>query len=472
MNEPRLETLANLFPECVVNDVDENGNQTRRIEPDLLVCAIQRLQGARIGEERYAFTWQGKKEAAFASTSATGKGLVPCKEESVFWDKTKNLYIEGDNLDALKLLRTDWKGRIKVVYIDPPYNSGNDFVYHDDFRIRNNDRRSSVQSEQDRLHSAWCSMFYARALVARELISDDGIMLVSIDDRELSNALKILDEIFGESSRLATLVWKTKNAAIGMPPASMCVRNHEYVLAYGKGPSSRFKGERRSAADGFANPDGDPRGPWKRQYLQRFGQGFPVRTIVDPATGIAYTFETPYTETKMVKLVQEGRIIFPTEPNKYPLRKEFFAEYANKNKPILTFLGYYSTKVGSEELKKLFGGVKVFDYPKPLALMIDLLRQTLGKSGVVLDFFSGSGTTGNAVMALNAADGGSRRFICVQSAEKCAPNSVASKAGFATVSVVGKERLRLAGMKIMKEKTDARKFPDVGFRVYKIADAI
>lgn len=484
MNRARIDALQKCFPECVVECVDEHGSFCRKIDVGLLKQTLDSFlssQGATTCSELYEFTWQGKKAAKLNAVSETTKKLSPERKESVYWERTGNIYVEGENLDALKLLRTVFDGKIKVVYIDPPYNTGSDLVYGDDFRVSckkwketNNKRLTTVEawnlSEQGRIHSVWCSMFYSRVIVARELLADDGVMLVSIDDREMGNASKILDEVFGESMHLATFVWETKTGAKGIPPTSMCVKNHEYILAYGKSPSFRFRGERREEAEGFRNPDGDPRGPWKRQYLQRFGQGFQKRNVVDPETGVVYSFETPYTEAKMRRLVQDKRIIFPTEPNRYPVRKEFFSEYSNPDKPVLTSLGLFSTKVGSEELKKLFNGVKVFDYPKPLRLMVELLRKTIGQKGVVLDFFSGSGTTAHAVMTLNAEDGGDRRFICIQRPEKCEPNSAAFKAGFKTVSEIGRERLRLAGRKILEERTDAGRTPDVGFRVYKVME--
>lgn len=490
----KTETLARLFPDCVEEYVDASGALRRRLNCERLQsaiadaietsgsCLLSQESGTEAERERYEFIWQGKAAARRDAYSPTEKRLNACKKQSVDWDSTQNLYIEGENLDALKLLRAKYSGQIKVIYIDPPYNTGNGFVYRDDYRVSQKEWKESdgtpekyeestpdFRSELGRIHASWCSMFYSRALIARELLADDGVMLTSIDDRELGNTIKILDEVFGESAHCATLIWETHNEAKGIPPTSMCVRNHEYILAYSRQASYRFLGELRQVADGFSNPDDDPRGPWKRQYLQRFGQGFPVRTVTNPADGVAYSFETPYTEARMAQLVEDGRIVFPKEPNRYPIRKEFFSEYENPYKPIVSSWGVYNTKVGTEELKKLFDGVRVFDYPKPLRLMVDLLRQTLGPDDVALDFFSGSGTTAHAVMTLNAEDGGRRRFIAVQRPDVCDSRSVAFKAGYRTVSDVGKERLRRAGEALRQQKNDAERMPDVGFRVYSLA---
>ena len=313
-----------------------------------------------------------------------------------------NFLIEGDNLASLKLLEKTHKGKIDLIYIDPPYNTGNkDFVYDDRF----------VDSNDTFRHSKWLSFMEKRLQIAKKLLSDNGVIFISIDDNELSQLKLLCDEFLGYENFIASIVWETKKEAKGIPPVKMCVVNHEYILVYSKTNQFRFLGDKRNVDDGFKNPDNDPRGPWKRQYLQRFGQGFAVRTIVNPSNGMSFSFETPYTEEKMNKWIAEGVIIFPKTSDKYPARKEYFFEYSNPFKPIITSLGLYSTKVNSEKLKELFDQKKVFDYSKPTQLIADIICKAASNNITILDFFAGSGTTGHAVMKLNAEDGGNRKFI-------------------------------------------------------------
>lgn len=313
-----------------------------------------------------------------------------------------NFLIEGDNLASLQLLEKTHRGKIDLIYIDPPYNTGHkDFVYDDVFVDENDTFR----------HSKWLSFMEKRLSIAKSLLSNNGVIFVSIDDNEFSQIKILLDGIFGYEQFVATLVWETKKEAKGIPPVKMCVVNQEYILVYSKTNQFKFLGDKRNVDDGFRNPDNDPRGPWKRQYLQRFGQGFSVRTITNPANGMTFSFETPYTEEKMNKWIEEGVIIFPSSVDKYPARKEYFYEYANPYKPIVTSLGLYSTKVNSEKLKEIFDNKKVFDYSKPTDLIADILKKAAQNNVTILDFFAGSGTTGHAVMKLNAEDGGNRKFI-------------------------------------------------------------
>lgn len=433
--------------------------------------------------ESYEFTWVGKKAAAAEAFMPVTKTLRPCPEESVDWDNTKNLYIEGDNLDALKLLQEEYLNKVKMIYIDPPYNTGNDFVYRDDFRMTKGEwnektgakdekrkRMSRNSFDNGRFHSAWCSMIYPRLLLARDLLTDDGAIFISIDDNERDNLKKICNEVFGESNFVCSFIWNTKKAAQGMATANMVVPNHEYVLVYAKEISNfRFNGVERDENNGFSNPDNDPRGLWKRQYLQRLGQGLPVRTITDPATGNTFSFETPYTQEKLERWIEEGRIIFPADPSKYPARKEFLSEYAHKQQ-LVTSLGLFATKATTEKLYSLFDGEKIFNNPKPDTLIKFLVDQGTSAGDVVLDFFSGSATTAHAVMQLNAEDGGNRRFIMVQLDEQCDANSKAFKAGYKTISEIGKERIRRAGAIIKQSLDPNAPSLDAGFRVYKIED--
>ncbi len=480
LTDQNVDKIAALFPNCVTETQDETGALKKSINFDALK---QALSGSVVeGGETYEFSWVGKNAAAEEAFKPIHKTLRSCPEESVDWDKTQNLYIEGDNLDVLKLLREEYRNKVKMIYIDPPYNTGNDFIYKDNFRMSEKDwtektggktekrkRQSEKKLDSSRIHSDWLSMIYSRLLIARDFLTDDGAIFISIDDNEVDNLKKICEEVFGAANFVCTFIWNTKKAAQGMATANMVVTNHEYILVYAKEKSNfRFQGVDRDENNGFFNPDNDPRGLWKRQYLQRKGQGLPVRTITDPATGNTFSFETPYTQEKLERWIQEGRIIFPSDTSKYPARKEFLSEYAHKQQ-LVTSLGLFATKATTEKLYALFDGKKIFNNPKPDTLIQFLVGQT-AKDALVLDFFSGSATTAHAVMQLNAQDGGKRRFIMVQLPEECDKNSEAYKAGYKTICDIGKERIRRAGALIKESVKPNESSLDTGFRVYKIID--
>ena len=311
-----------------------------------------------------------------------------------------------------------------MIYIDPPYNTGKEFIYKDTFDFSDEKLKNMLgltDAEIKRLHtingrsshSAWLTFMYPRLKLARTLLKDSGVIFISIDDNEQANLKLLCDEIFGEGNFICNFIWQTKKAAQGMTTENMVVNNHEYILVYVKDHSMfRFIGKERDANNGFSNPDNDPRGLWKRQYLQRLGQGLPVRTIVDPKNGNTFSFETPYTQEKLNNWILDNRIIFPETTENYPARKEFLNEYEHLQQ-LVTSLGLYATKSTTEQLYNLFDGKKIFDNPKPNTLIYDILKYTLGenKSSLILDFFAGSGTTAHAVMQLNAEDGGNRRWI-------------------------------------------------------------
>jgi adenine-specific DNA-methyltransferase len=371
-----------------------------------------------------------------------------------------------------------------MIYIDPPYNTGNDFVYRDKFVIdsgtwavdsgqidEETENKLFRNTESNgRFHSDWCSMIYPRLLLARNLLRDDGVIFISIDDNEVENLKKICNEVFGEVNFVCQFVWTTKKAAQGMQTQNMIVPNTEYILVFAKEIYKfKFLGLERTEA-GFSNPDNDPRGLWKRQYLQRLGQGLPIRTIIDPATGNTFSFETPYTQEKLNKWIADGTIIFPIDQTKYPARKEFLEEYATRQQ-LVTYLDLYATKATTEKLYNLFDGDKIFTNPKPDTLIYFLLKTTSNKDDIILDFFSGSATTAHAVMQLNAEDGGNRKFIMVQLPEPCAPDSEAAKAGYKNICEIGKERIRRAGEKVREEAGLNGQNLDIGFRVFKTADS-
>lgn len=309
--------------------------------------------------------------------------------------------IIGDNYTALLNLLIEYKGKIDVIYIDPPY--GKDSM--GEFAQTNYENAIT----RDNL----LSMLYNRLRIAKLLLSETGVIFCSIDDRNQAYVKCLFDEVFDEKNFICNFNWETTKAAQGMIRKNMVVENHEYILCYQKDFDFMFKGLKRSESNGFSNPDNDPRGVWKRQYLQRIGQGFPIRTIVDPITNISYSFETPYTEEKMNNWIKDNRIIFPLQKDKYPARKEFLSEYKT-DKQLITSLGLYATKSSTEKLYSIFNDKKIFSNPKPNDLIKFLLSQSTNNDSIILDFFAGSGTTGQAVLELNKEDNGQRQFILVQ----------------------------------------------------------
>ena len=464
LNE-NIEKLKTLFPEIVTDG---------KIDFDMLKTLLGEEVDA--SNEKYSFNWVGKRNCIkFAQTPSTGT-LIPCREKSVDFDNTQNIYIEGDNVEALKLLQKTYFGKIKMIYIDPPYNTGNDFVYHDDYKdsIENYKKITGQQATANpetngRFHTDWLNMMYPRLKLAKDLLTDDGVILISINSYEAENLGKMCNEIFGESNCICRFGWETKKAAQGMTTENMVVDNQESIYVYAKNETLfKFRGLDRDEENGFSNPDNDPRGLWKRQYLQRLGQGLPTRTIVDPQNGNVFSFETPYTQDKLNRWIKENRIIFPTDPSKYPARKEFLNEYEN-HQQLVTSLGLYATKATTEKLYNIFGGEKIFTNPKPDTLIHFLVQQCAQKgTETILDFFSGSATTAHAVMQLNAEDGGNRKFIMVQLPELCDEKSEAYKAGYKTICDIGEERIRRAGAKIKEENPLTTLNLDTGFKVFRL----
>ncbi len=451
------------------------------------VVKLKELLAEDAGEpnERFGLFWPGKKQALRAAQEPTTATLKPAKDESKYWDTTNNIFIEGDNLEVLKVLQKQYHNSIKMIYIDPPYNTGKDFVYPDNFKeglqnylefsqqVDEGNKKISTNTETaGRYHSNWLNMMYPRLKLARNLLTGDGVIMVSINDHEVDNLRKIMSEIFGENNFIAQFVWNTKKAAQGMTTANMIVDNHEYVVVFARN-STRFKflGIQRSS-EGFSNPDNDERGLWKRQQMQRLGQGLPTRKVVDPRNGNIFEFETPYTQDKIDRWVSEKRILFPDSIDKFPVRKEFLNEYEN-NQQLITSIGLFATKATTQKLYSLFGGEKIFTNPKPDNLLKFLIESTMSE-GIILDFFAGSGTVAHAVMQLNAEDGGNRKHIMVQLPEPTDEKSEAFKAGYKKISDIARERINRAGEKIKADFADKlakRDTPlDVGYRTYKLAD--
>lgn len=477
-----VEKIAHLFPNCVTERLNKEGKPELAIDFEKLQAELSNdIIGE--GEERYQFTWPDKRAAVRLANTPTTMTLRPCREESVDFDNTQNIYIEGDNLDILKVLRETYLGKVKMIYIDPPYNTGNDFVYNDDFAQSRGDferlsgffdkeGNQTIDSMQrntqsnGRFHTDWLNMMYPRLKVARDLLSDDGAIFISIDEHEHANLLSIMNEIYGEANYLDSIVWDKKASAKGVPPRTMMVNVHEYIVVYQKNKGFRFIGEKRDAKkDGFKNPDNDPRGPWRESNIKSTDK--PIEnafTITDPNTGKQYTNTWAFSKETLEKMIFENRIIWK---DSLPKQKEFMHELTNENKAIKSSWGVFDAQSTTVFLKHLIPEVK-FDNPKPINLMHHLLGVALGRDATILDFFSGSATTAHAVMKLNAEDGGNRKFIMVQLPEMTAETSEAYNAGYKNICEVGKERIRRSGRKVKQEAGLQGQNLDIGFRVLKL----
>ena len=479
ISHENIARLQKLFPECVTEVKDKDGNIRLAVDFKQLKSILG--ETVAFSKERFGLHWPGKAECMRIIQQTSIATLKPNRGESINFDQTENSFIEGDNLEVLKLLQKSYFGKVKMIYIDPPYNTGKEFIYIDKYsetldtyleytdQKDSKGRRFSTNTDtQGRYHSNWLNMMYPRLYIAKNLLREDGVIFISIDDNEVNNLREIGNQIFGEENFVAQFVWSTKKGAQGMTTSNMVVTNHEYITVYARNIAKfKFLGLERTD-EGFSNPDNDSRGLWKRQYLQRLGQNLPIRQIKNPKTDHIYRFETPYTQNKIDKWISEKRIIFPKQDQGYPARKEFLSEYANKQQ-LITNLELYSTKSTTEKLYKLFGNIKIFTNPKPDSLIFFLLKTTTTKNDIILDFFAGSATTAHAVMQLNAEDGGNRKYIMVQLPEPTDKKSEAYKAGYKTISNIGKERIRRAAKKIQEENPDYQ--DDLGFKVFKLSQS-
>lgn len=480
--QQNIQKLAALFPHCATESA-----AGLSIDLDLLRQELSEkvVEGTK---ERYRLEWPGKREAIVAANLKTTRTLRPVVEESVDFDTTENIYIEGDNLEVLKLLQESYVGKIKMIYIDPPYNTGKDFVYKDNFAqdselfreesgLSNeyNQRLVSNPDNSGRYHSDWLSMMYPRLKLARNLLSDDGVIFISIDDNEVHNLRKICDEVFGERNFVAKLIWK-RRASSAMADNNVST-DHEYVVCYQKGALIGFTGIEKDFKS-YSNPDNDPRGPWVLGDLT-VGMTASMRPnqaydLIDPSTNQVYPYNPnrvwAFIPESMDKMIRENRVIFPEDVTRRPMQKRFQHELKSSQNPLSSIL---IDKVGlnteaTKIMQNLLGG-NLFDYSKPVSLLQILIAQVASSpNSIILDFFSGSATTAHAVMQLNAEDGGSRRFIMVQLPEKTPEASEAYKAGYDNICAIGKERIRRAARKI-KEDTGAA--IDYGFRVFRLDDS-
>ena len=502
LTRENVDRLLALFPDVATEITDpKTGRTERAVDFDAL---RERLGDVAEGNrERYQFTWPGKREAKRLAREPIAKTLRPVKERSKDWDTTKNLYIEGDNLDALKLLRENYAGKVKLIYIDPPYNTGHDFVYDDDFS-QTQDEFSSESGEYNedggrlvantesngRFHSDWCSMIYPRLLLARDLLTSDGAIFISIDDNEYLNMRALCNEIFGAANFVASIVWQ--KTLTRRNDAQQISTAHDYVLVFAKQLSSlkiqhEPVGEKQRAT--YTNRDNDPRGDWLAVPFHapniRPNLTYPIvlpsgREVIPPKGRCWSTSKDNFDA-----LVADGRIWFGKDGDGMPQRKKYWGEREQDEGVVpWTWWSYEfagENREATKELKALFEGATIFSAPKPVKLISRILNLIDTKESTIVDFFSGSATSAEAVMRTNLVDEGSRRFILVQLPEKCDNGSVGAELGYNNLCEIGEERIRRAGEKIKSEieaenaqltlDGTPKKVPDIGFRVLRVDDS-
>ncbi len=489
MTAQNIDRIAALFPNCVTEMPDENGKIKRAVNFELLKQMLS--PDVVDGDEAYEFTWVGKKAAIVEANKPIRKTLRPCVEESKDWDTTENLYIEGDNLEVLKLLQESYLGKVKMIYIDPPYNTGNDFIYADDF-MRSQEEENAQMGMYDedenrlfkntdtngRFHSDWCSMVYSRLLLARNLLTDDGVIFISIDDNEQENLKKICDEVFGGQNFVAQLVWERAYAPKN--DARFISNSHDYVLMYARNLANFVIGRlpRTEEANArYQNPDNDPRGVWKPSDLSvktyNASCDYPITTpsgrVIEPPAGRCWSLS----KNAFLERLQDNRIYFGADGNSVPCMKRFLTELKYDGMAPTSIMFYKDvghSQEGAKEVTKLLDA-GAFDGPKPVRLLTRLLTlANLKDNSIVLDFFSGSATTAHAVMQMNAEKGSHIKYAMVQLPEVCDEEGTAYKAGFSTICEIGKERIRRAGDKIKSESPMTTQDLDIGFRVLKLDD--
>ena len=495
-----IDRIAALFPNCVTEMLDEERSTKekkvykRAINFELLKQMLS--PDVVDGDEAYEFTWVGKKAAIVEANKPIRKTLRPCIEESKNWDSTENLYIEGDNLEVLKLLQESYLGKVKMIYIDPPYNTGNDFIYADDFmrsQEEENEQMGMFDEDENRLfkntdtngrfHSDWCSMIYSRLMLARNLLTDTGLIFVSIDDCELTNMRRICDEVFGESNFVDTIIWKKRYG--GGAKEKWLVSLQEYVLVYCKNaallgelyvPLTKDSIERyyQKKDENYAT-----RGGYRTHPLE-------ATKSMDARANLVYPIPAPdgseiwpkrqwlWSKDRTYEALSKGELeIYQGNDGYWQVATKQYLRDADGTERLgkmFSIIENIYTQHGTNEMISLMGNAKIFPFPKPSSFVKQLLPLAADKDSIVLDFFSGSATTAHAVMQLNAEDGGHRKFIMVQLPEKCDETSEAYKAGYKNICEIGKERIRRAGEKIKAESPMTTQDLDIGFRVLKLDD--
>ncbi|MDD5689205.1 MAG: site-specific DNA-methyltransferase [Caldisericia bacterium] len=492
-----IEKIESLFPNVITEMKDEDGKLKKGIDFEKLK---QELSEEIIeGDERYDFTWVGKKASVVEANKPIRKTLRPCIEESKNWETTENLYIEGDNLEVLKLLQESYLNSIKMIYIDPPYNTGNDFIYKDNFTIGKDeyDEQIGLYDEEEnrlfqntesngRFHSDWCSMMYSRLKLAHSLLSEDGVIFISIDDNEVHNLRRLCDEVFGENNFVTNIIWQKKYSP--QNDAKWFSDNHDFILCYAKNkdmwrPKLLPRSDKMNLR--YSNPDNDPKGAWKLITLHAKSGN---------KSDFSYTFKNGYTwrppsgtfarfsKETLSQYESEQKIWFGKDGNSTPAVKNYLSNVKQGVTPLTVWLytDVGHTHEAKEDVKTCFDGISPFDTPKPVKLLKRLIHISGAADGpgLILDFFSGSSTTAHAVMQLNAEDGGNRKFIMINLPEPCSEDSEAYKVGYKNICEIGKERIRRAGEKINQEiinnnkqlkiGEEEKKPVDNGFRVFKV----
>lgn len=492
MTAQNIDKIGELFPNCITETIDESGKPKKAVNFELLKQMLSKDMVH--GDEKYEFTWVGKKASIVEANKPIHKTLRPCKEESVNWNNTENLYIEGDNLEVLKLLQESYLNKVKMIYIDPPYNTGGDFVYPDSFLMDldeynagtgyfdddgNINYSRSNENGRPRYHSDWCSMIYSRLVLSRNLLKDDGVIFVSIDENEAHNMRKICDEVFGESNFISQLGWQKVYAPKNQ--ARYFSNDYEFILCYCKNINNFSLNElprTQTMNARYKNPDNDPRGDWKPGDC--VGNGARKNGYYDIVGPTGKIFNVPegkhwvYAPDTMKQLIEENRIWWGKDGDSFPAVKQFLSDVGGrKASSLLLYEDYGHTDMAKKDLIKLFPDfVKVpFPTPKPIKLVKTLAMLGTSDNDIVLDFFAGSSTTAQSIFELNYEKGSNRKFILVQIPEPLKDNEEAVRKGFATISDIGKERIRRAAAKIREETPLLAQNLDTGFRVFKIADS-
>ena len=488
-----LEALYQIAPSCFTEVKDDKTGELRHV---INFKTLRQLLGdstVEDADEMYQFTWPGKQEARREAARPTTKTLRPVVEDSVNWDNTQNLYIEGDNLEVLKLLQNSYMEKVKMIYIDPPYNTGNDFVYNDNYTRSQEDEELATGNVDElgnryrknmetngRFHSDWCSMMYSRLIVARSLLTKDGVIFISIDDREQRNLKNICDEIFGESNFIAQLIWE--RAYSPKNDAKYISNSHDYILMYAldleKFTIGRLPRTKEANAR-YSNPDNDPRGVWKASDMSvktyTSSCDYPITTpsgkIVEPPAGRCWSLSAK----AFAERLQDNRIWFGPNGDSTPSIKRFLSELKYEGMAPTSILFYEEvghSQEGAKEVVSLFGNKGVFDGPKPVRLLERLITlANLKSDSIVMDFFSGSATTAHALMKTNSNKNFQCKFILIQLPEETPEDNTARKAGYKTIPEIAKERIRRAGKKIKEESPLTTQNLDTGFRVFRLADS-
>ena len=470
-----LDALYKICPSCFTESRDDDGTFRHVVDWNKLRALLGK-DAVEDAPEAYDFTWVGKRAAQREAAAPIKKTLRPCPEESVDWENTKNLYIEGDNLEVLKLLQNSYMGKVKMIYIDPPYNTGNDFVYHDDRQLTEGEYDEAISNEEGQryvkntysngaFHSDWCSMLYSRLMVARTLLSDDGVIFISMNDCEQRNLRNICDEVFGCTNFVTQLIWQQRKG--GGNDSRFVATDHEYICVYVKNIFAQNENWRVSQSEEYQRRYNLIEDDGRRYYwdtLVRNGLQNPIVLNLVTPTGETITINSQWSQERVMSGLSDGTVKFTKTNNGWSLHHKVYLKGGQVLRSLLTEFG--TNKTAADEQIALFGEV-LFDYPKPSTLIKCLVELVTSKDSIVLDFFSGSASTAQAIMQINSEDEGNRRFIMVQLQEKTPEDSAARNAGYNSIPEIAKERIRRCGVKIKTSSPLTTQNLDTGFRVFK-----